>query len=177
MTRYPFAPIDAQLCGTEISVLADKLGVAHGTVQKWRERGMEEHNADRCATALGFHPWELWPEMLAVATAPVMRECENPGCIEEFILTRSDKRFCSEACRNRAPERMARQRERSAAYARQRYHSDPDYRARKLEEHRNRSDAVKRADAASQRAYYQRTADRQRAARRARYQNQKEETT
>lgn len=173
--RYPFDPIDVHRGDTEISVLADKIGVAHSTIQKWRDRGMEEHNADRVATALGLHPWQLWPEMLAVATAPVMRECEHPDCFEEFILTRSDKRFCSARCRERAPERAARHRERSAAYARERYRSDPEYRARKQQERRAYSETARAALAAQQRAYYRRTAEQQRAARRARYWAKKNE--
>jgi lambda repressor-like predicted transcriptional regulator len=72
--RYPFAPVEVHRGDTEISVIAERVGVTHATVQKWRQRGMDEKNADRVATALGLHPWQLWPEMLAVATAPVMRE-------------------------------------------------------------------------------------------------------
>jgi len=30
------------------------------------------------------------------------RECEAPGCGKSFIPTRSDQRFCSSSCRNRA---------------------------------------------------------------------------
>lgn len=132
--RYSFAPIDAHRGDTELSVLADKIGVAHGTVQKWRERGMEEHNADRVATALGLHPWQLWPEMLVVATEQVQRECANPACYEVFVPSRSDQRVCSPKCRKPAwraanPGREkalrkaehARNRERRNAERRQRY--------------------------------------------------------
>jgi hypothetical protein len=162
--RYPFAPVDAH-----------KLGVSPDTLRKWRERGMDETNADRIATALGLHPWQLWPEMLAVATAPVMSECAHPDCLVEFVLTRSDKRFCSARCRNRNPERMARQRERAAAYARNRYATDSEYRAAQLAYRRAYAESARGALNAKQRAYYQRTAEQQRAARRDRYWAQKTE--
>ena len=166
--RYSFDPVDFHRGDTEISVLADKIGVSPGAVQKWRERGMEEHNADRVATALGLHPWQLWPEMLAVATAPVMRECEHPDCFEMFVLTRSDRRFCSPRCRSTNPERMAKHRETARRY--------PEYRARQQAKRRSNGDAARRARNAAQRAYYRETADRQRAARRERYWARKNET-
>ena len=123
--RYSFDPIDFHRGDTEISVIAAKIGVAHGTVQKWRERGMDEENADRVATALGLHPWQLWPEMLAVATAPVMREC---SCGEFFVLTRPEKRWCNAACRKADPEVKAKE----AAWMRERYREDAEHRSAKL---------------------------------------------
>lgn len=132
--RYPFAPVDAHRGDTELSVLADKIGVSLGAVQRWRERGMEEHNADKIATALGLHPWQLWPEMLVVATVEVQRECANPACYEVFVPSRSDQRVCSERCRKPAwraanPDKEAalrkaehaRNREQRNAERRQRY--------------------------------------------------------
>lgn len=166
--RYSFAPIDAHRGDTELTVLADKLGVSASAVQRWRERGMEEHNADAVATALGLHPWQLWPEMLAVATAPVMRECEHPDCLVEFILTRSDKRFCSDRCRG-----AARDMKKLAAQARERYWSDPEHRAAKIEARREYAEASRRVINAKQRAYYERTAEQQRAAKRAAYARRK----
>jgi len=170
--RYPFAPIDAHRGDTPLSVMAERIGVPHPTVEAWRRRGLEAHNADACATALGLHAYMLWPEMLAVDVLEVTRECEHPDCYEHFILTRSDKRFCSAGCRSRAPETMAKQRERSRVYARERYASDPEYREAKRRAVRERSESVKRAAAARQRDYYRRTAEKQRADRRARYQRE-----
>ena len=161
--RYPFAPVDALRGDTEISVLADKIGVAHSTIGKWRERGMEEHNADAVATALGLHPWQLWPEMLAVNTAAIMKECERPGCLEEFVPTRKGHRFCSERCRRQA----RRKRERSKQ--RERYRNDPEVRARKIAQSRAYRAEVARALAVSRRAKYRANADELRAKRRARY--------
>ena len=174
MNRYPFAPVDALRGDTEISVLADKLGVAHGTVQRWRERGLTETNADRIATALGLHPWQLWPEMQAVATAQVMRECAHPDCAIEFVLTRSDRRFCSDRCRNSTPEKRARRSAVNAARQRARYRADAEVRAAKIARVRAYRDSARAAINAKQRAYYRANADRLRAEQRARRQRQKD---
>jgi len=126
--------------------------------------------AGRCAAALGLLDHEVWPELLEDAIAEVQRACATCGAV--FILTRSDRRFCSAGCRSRAPETMAKQRERSRVYARERYASDPEYRESKRRAVRERSESVKRAAAARQRDYYRRTAEKQRADRRARYQRE-----
>lgn len=125
--RYSFDPVDFHRGDTEISVIADRIGVSHAAVQTWRKRGMSERNADRCATALGLHPHQLWPEMLAVGAAEVMRECANPECYEDFIVTRSDKRYCSVLCGKRNPEARARK----AEGARRRYAENAEHRAAK----------------------------------------------
>jgi lambda repressor-like predicted transcriptional regulator len=128
--RYPFAPVEVHRGDTEISVIAERVGVTHATVQKWRQRGMDEKNADRVATALGLHPWQLWPEMLADATAPVMREC--PTCGEFFVLTRKDKRYCRKACQR--PSQAAKDRKRERARAK--YHREAEWREAKLRRRR-----------------------------------------
>lgn len=124
--RYSFDPVDAHRGDTELSAIAERIGVSRETMQTWRKRGMSEANADRCASALGLHPNQLWPEMCAAHAAEVTRECEHPDCLEDFVLTRSDRRFCSARCRDRA--RNAKK----AAAARERYATDPEWRERKL---------------------------------------------
>lgn len=167
--RYSFAPIEAHRGDTQISVIADKVGVTKGTVQKWRDRGMEEHNADAVATALGLHPWQLWPEMLAVATAPVMRECERPACFESFVLTRSDKRFCSDRCR-----RAMRDPAKAAAWARERYWSDPEHRAAKVAARREYAAEARDTLNAAQRRYYRDNVELERERKRAAYRAKKQ---
>ena len=149
--------------------IAETLGVSRSTVQKWRsgQLGLSQKMAERCAATLGLLDHEVWPELLEDAIAEVQRACETCGAV--FVLTRSDKRFCSANCRNRSAAAMAKQRERSRVYARERYASDPEYREAKRRAVRERSGSVKRAAAARQRDYYRRTAERQRADRRARY--------
>lgn len=66
-----------------------------------REQGVTERIADRIACAAGYHPHEVWPEMLdhAIADLPD-RRCDE--CDGEFIPARpSIQRFCSRRCYRR----------------------------------------------------------------------------
>ena len=132
--RYDFAPIDTHRGDTPLRVIAEKIGVPTPTVESWRRGGLSAENADLCATAIGFHPWQLWTEMLVAETEKVQRECANPACYEVFVPVRSDQRVCSPRCRKPAwraanPEREselrkaehARNRDRRNAERRQRY--------------------------------------------------------
>jgi hypothetical protein len=128
--RYSFDPIDTHRGDTELSVIAERVGKAKVTVEGWRRTGLNEANADACATALGLHPWQLWPEMLAANTAPVVRECET--CGETFVLTDPRKRFCNRRCKDAHPSARAHRSAKAAEAFRQRYHSDPEFRAARL---------------------------------------------
>src|SRR5690606_32399576 len=131
--RYDFAPVDAHR-RIDLSELARRVGVTVRRVHRWRSAGLSEDHADRCAGAMGMTPHELWPEWTDHAVAEVSRLCAT--CGDSFVLTRSDKRYCSRPCRERSPERMAKKRPQAAAYARDRYWSDPVYREAQREKRR-----------------------------------------
>lgn len=60
--RFPLQPmIDCRpdLTDKEMSVLLKASGCAWA---RWRERGLDEAAADRCAVRLGFHPGEIWAD-------------------------------------------------------------------------------------------------------------------
>lgn len=40
--------------------LADRLGVASTTIEKWQRRGLRLNAAEDLAARLGFHPAEVW---------------------------------------------------------------------------------------------------------------------
>lgn len=42
--------------------MALRLGVNRQSIRKYRARGLGPWTADRCATRLGFHPVEVWPD-------------------------------------------------------------------------------------------------------------------
>lgn len=43
------------------------IGANRSNVHRWRRRGLTLDSADRCATALGLHPANVWPEWWEVA--------------------------------------------------------------------------------------------------------------
>ena len=53
--RYPRQVFDDPTLGVWF-------GVSRDTVQNWRRRGLDPWQADRLATAAGFHPCQVWPE-------------------------------------------------------------------------------------------------------------------
>lgn len=105
--RLPFAPLEALVAVESDEVLAEVLGVTRRTVWRYRAEGVSEIAADRLAVAAGFHPFEVWPELVDVATVV----CD---CGEVFVPVRGSHRFCSRRCHSRVTSREYRRR-RSAA--------------------------------------------------------------
>lgn len=112
-----------------------------------RAHGVTEAIADRLAVAAGYHPFEVWPEMLEDAAAE--RRCDR--CGGGFVPVRRAQRWCSPRCRVFNAQ---------AAHLRRRRRNDPAW----AEQQRQRS-----------RRYYRETADYQRAQARARYRQKREE--
>ena len=55
------------LVGGSSPRVALRLGVDQRTILRWRTEGVSELQADRAAIALGFHPYEVWPELVEEA--------------------------------------------------------------------------------------------------------------
>lgn len=64
MIRYPFAPLAALMGSSEASA-ARRLNVSGKTEQQYRREGLSAKVADRMAVRAGYHPYEVWPEMIA----------------------------------------------------------------------------------------------------------------
>lgn len=152
MTRYPLAPL-AALVGVELSELGRLAGVSGSTWKEYRNEGVSERVADRLASRFGFHPAVVWPGWMAESTAKASRVCVE--CDALFVPTRRNHRYCSPACRGRA-------------WQRDRYQRDPVFRESKRAAARAYGASVDRSR--ENRAYYDRTAEAQRAASRAYYQ-------
>lgn len=74
--RYPLQPL-AQLAGMSNRQALLALKVSGTTYQKYRDQGMLRDAADRAAVRLGFHPYEVWPEMVDHDSADAERAEEE----------------------------------------------------------------------------------------------------
>jgi hypothetical protein len=75
--------------------------------------GLSADQADRWAVRCGLHPAEVWPEIVDEAKRPCA-ECSTP-----FFPHDKRHRFCTPLCSTRQ-------------WQRNRYHTDPDFRARRI---------------------------------------------
>ena len=116
--RYPLSAL-VELSGLSENALAHKVGLSGSTLKKAREDGLLEPAADRYAVRAGFHPYEVWPEMLDHALEDTSIECAG-GCGTPIQPTRADHRFCSRRCKERVGQRR-------------RYHTDELTRRRRIE--------------------------------------------
>lgn len=75
--RYPFEPLHAltrsretglRMSSSEIGAL---VGLGGDAVRKWSVKGLTERRADEVAVALGFDPYNVWPEFLGCEIAAV----------------------------------------------------------------------------------------------------------
>lgn len=162
--RLDPAPLLAQFPGETGEAIAGKLGVTRRTIERWKSGGnVDPKLADALAVKAGTHAFVLWPELAEQAVADVERVCEATGCDVTFLPVRRTRRFCSDRCR----ARMARPRERAAQ--RERYRTDPEFRARKQAQVRANREASKRALAVKRKLRYRANADELRAKRREQY--------
>lgn len=57
--RWPYEPLDQALGGT-LAGQATLLGVHDSQLSRWREDGLTDRMADRCALRAGLHPRNVW---------------------------------------------------------------------------------------------------------------------
>ena len=114
---YPLQPLLDMIGGSQNAALS-KLGINNRLRrQKYLAEGVSEKVADRLATRAGYHPSEVWPEMVDHAIEDAHIACAE--CSTPFIPRRRDHRFCSRGCVERRSKRK-------------RYAADADYRAKEI---------------------------------------------
>lgn len=121
--RYPLEPF-LQLTGWSLNRI-ETIAPCGGDEHRLRnERGVTERIADRIACAAGWHPHEIWPEMLdhAIADLPD-RACAASDCTERFVPTNGKQRYCSRNCQSRV-------------WQRRRYATDEAFRRSEIERRR-----------------------------------------
>lgn len=126
-TRYPLEPL-AQRMGLSLHKMCEELRISGSTAQDYRRRGVTEAVADRLAGRAGLVAYEIWPEMLDAAVEAVTSVCALPGCGTTFIPYRSNARYCSRTCGQRARRR---------AWQARKAATDPAWLERRRQERRN----------------------------------------
>lgn len=150
--RYPIEPL-AALMGLSPGQALAQLGCSGSTAKEYRTIGVSERVADRLATTAGFHPSEVWPEIVDAAIDALKIECAREDCTVRFVPANRRQRYCHRNCKDVVNTRRRRQRPEVAAAAR-------EYAARYREEN---YDYVVRAEAARREAKREEINDRQRA--------------
>lgn len=112
--RFPFDPIErlvvTALLEREVPEkitarrIATYLGEDGQLVARARRSGLTFDQAERVAVAAGYHPLELWPEMLH-------RPCALDTCDDTFIPVSDTQIYCSARHRNTAKLRRYRTQE------------------------------------------------------------------
>src|SRR5437879_1101511 len=103
--RFSFEPVEylAVRRTGSAKAAAVLLGLHHRQWYALKDDGVTRDMAERLATALERHPFELWPEMVDIDIAAVTRTCESDECDETFILDTTPsgqrRRFCTDRCR------------------------------------------------------------------------------
>lgn len=100
MTRYPLEPL-IRLTGWSMNEIR-RVSPCNGSELAVRQdRGVTELVADRLAIEAGYHPFEVWPEMVEAGID--YKNCDE--CGDTFDPVRSDQRFCGRTCRRRDADR------------------------------------------------------------------------
>lgn len=62
--RLPFDPVTRLLDGRRVPMhaFAEQIGMDRALLLRYRRDGLTINMADRLAHALGYHPFELWPD-------------------------------------------------------------------------------------------------------------------
>lgn len=97
--RYPLDPLFA-LMGETPHAACKILRLAGRTQKEYRRDGVTAKVADRMAVRAGFHPYEVWPEMVDHDIAATAKDCA--GCGEPYNTSDSRRRYCTPECRQRA---------------------------------------------------------------------------
>lgn len=158
--RYPLEPL-IEAMGMTANQACLRLGVSGSVQQKYRAEGVIDQTAELLATRAGFHPYEIWPELAddRYAALPRCAECDEP-----YVPRQYNQKYCSRPCGKRVRDREAKRRK---------YHSNEEYRARRIElarldyEASKGSDTALRAQRIRNRRWRDRNRDRYRALQRA----------
>lgn len=138
--RYPLEAF-AEFMDITIPAACRMLSITGSTEKGPRCHGLTRQKADKAAALVREHTATIWPEVVDHDIEDTLVECEKPGCTTRFVPSRKGHRFCSKSCNMwnaRANERKAK---------RERYATDPEYRARRRAE----ADAYWRANAKARR--------------------------
>lgn len=112
MKRYPLGPLQALTRNNDgmhmsTAEIGACVGVSGDAVRKWTINGLTERRADEVAVALGFDPYNVWPEMLDDAIAGVgAGMCGE--CGELFYKAQTKQEFCQRTCKERHYDRHRR---------------------------------------------------------------------
>lgn len=74
--RYDFGRL-ARVMGLSEYAAGVALGIDESSLTLYRRVGMTELAADRIAVRAGFHPWNVWPEMVEHAIAWDRARCAS----------------------------------------------------------------------------------------------------
>lgn len=102
--RYPFDAL-ARKMGVSPNQAGKQLGLSGSTLQDMQRRGLSDDQCERWALRAGFHPFEVWPELIDDRIADAGRECAAPGCDEVFEPANGKQRYCSTDCQRRTWQR------------------------------------------------------------------------
>jgi hypothetical protein len=109
------------------------LGVSGSAWGGYMTNGIRASTAELWAERLGFHPYEVWPELSREHVETVAAVvCARPNCGVEFVPKWDRHKFCCQRCQQNVAK---------AAYKRRRYASDPEFREAVKEEARARYEA------------------------------------
>ena len=60
--RFSFLELTQAAGTTNVSQLAEIVGVTRRTIHRWKQNGIPAHQADRAAINAGQHPGNVWPD-------------------------------------------------------------------------------------------------------------------
>ena len=125
MKRYPVQPL-LDACGLTLNAfIRTHMPSINGTYyRKARDEGLTADAADRWATRVGLHPFNVWPEMVEDSIEAAKVTCAAEDCDTRFLPSNGKHRFCSHRCSARESSRRryrenAEVRERRKAWAKQ----------------------------------------------------------
>jgi ribosomal protein S27AE len=159
--RYPIEPLVAMSGRTASSLLHRQVNGEQ--YRNTLANGMTPYMADKLATMVGLDPYNVWPSWGADEFAELSKPC--PECGERFIPNRSDQTYCTERCYQNQYQRT---------WKRNRYQSDPEFRAKNVERSRQYRKEAARGIRLRGAAYRQENRERLAARRREWYQANRE---
>lgn len=143
MSNYPLEPLLALTRSRETGLrmnymeLSKLLNVSRDAVQQWSVHGIPDKRLEEVAVAVGFDPYNVWPELLDDLIAEQSKPCEN--CQEPFVPTNRRMRFCSTNCRTNAWHRANYARNEAVRERRKAYRADYYAQAGEYERKRERA--------------------------------------
>lgn len=110
--RYPLEPF-FKLTGFSLNRIREIAPCAGPEYQLRQSEGVTERIADRLASAAGFHPWEIWPEMANHVIEGMEKPCADERCANTFLPAKRNQMYCHPDCRQRARWRRVAARKRA----------------------------------------------------------------